>query len=591
MASAAFPLRLAAPPLPLARRDGRVASFEPRRPQASPLVAAVHGRRRATGDRPAAVVRLKAWRSSIGGTQLSSSGSLGSSRLAVYKRDMAALTVQTRYQAEPERERQLERAASRPLPPFQEAERDMPELKLGLRNEVDALPPAVRDSAIAAVSDLGGRVTVGDVAAAAGLKLSEAESALRALAADAQGFLEVSDEGDVLYVLPKNFQAILNQKSLWLKFQPLIKQIQGAAEYLLRVSFGTTLLASIALVYTTIFVLLSEQDNRNQRGGYGGGYYAGPRVSYGPSFYISPLDMFWYWNPNYNRNMRAKLREKKGLNFFEAVFSFVFGDGDPNQGMEAQRWRKIGDYITKQGGVVTAEELAPYLDPPQLNPDAPDDESYMLPVLQRLDGHPEVDEEGHILYRFPSLQRTAKDRGWFGALKRRLQGRPGEEPSEELEDQRPFLLEKQWKFSEAAGSQQALAIGLGAVNLAGVLIVGGLLSLHWIKKCRDPQVAREIGSGLVGFVSRSLPFLQVYAGSFFAIPAIRWLFLQRKNEKIKARNDSRVQRAVSLINAREKAERLEIGSDRIIYSTEKEVSEQDVDAADFDRRLRESGRT
>eukprot|EP00850_Spirogloea_muscicola_P002355 SM000009S23484 [mRNA] locus=s9:235986:240104:- [translate_table: standard] len=588
MASAAFPLRLAAPPLPLARRDGRVTSFEPRRPQASPLAVAVHGRRRGAGGRPAAVVRLGAWRSSIGGTQLSSSDSLGTSRVAVYNGGKVGLTVQSRYQAEPERERQLERAASRPLPPFQEAERDMPELKLGLRNEVDALPPAVRDSAIAAVSDLGGRVTVGDVAAAAGLKLSEAESALRALAADAQGFLEVSDEGDVLYVLPKNFQAILNQKSLWLKFQPLIKQIQGAAEYLLRVSFGTTLLASIALVYTTIFVLLSsarssEQDNRNQRGGYGGGYYAGPRVSYGPSFYISPLDMFWYWNPNYNRNMRAKLREKKGLNFFEAVFSFVFGDGDPNQGMEAQRWRKIGDYITKQGGVVTAEELAPFLDPPQLNPDAQDDESYMLPVLQRLDGHPEVDEEGHILYRFPSLQRTAKDRGWFGALKRRLQGRPGEEPSEELEDQRPFFLEKQWKFSEAAGSQQALAIGLGAVNLAGVLIVGGLL--------RDPQVAREIGSGLVGFVSRSLPFLQAYAGSFFAIPAIRWLFLQRRNEKIKARNDSRVQRAVSLINARKKAERLEIGSDRIIYSTEKEVSEQDVDAADFDRRLRESGRT
>lgn len=75
------------------------------------------------------------------------------------------------------------------------------------------------------------------------------------------------------------------------------------------------------------------------------------------------------------------------------VFSFVFGDGDPNDGLEEKRWKmvlflrkcsfflklfiftttdfnasfnnsQIGQYISSNGGVVTAEELAPFLDVP-----------------------------------------------------------------------------------------------------------------------------------------------------------------------------------------------------------------------------------
>lgn len=58
--------------------------------------------------------------------------------------------------------------------------------------ETDRLPSNVRDRTIQAVNSLGRRVTVGDVAAQAGLKLDEAEKALQALAADTDGFLEVT---------------------------------------------------------------------------------------------------------------------------------------------------------------------------------------------------------------------------------------------------------------------------------------------------------------------------------------------------------------------------------------------------------------
>lgn len=57
--------------------------------------------------------------------------------------------------------------------------------------ESDKLPSDVRKRTMEAVEACGGRVTIGDVASRAGLKLNEAQKALQALAADTDGFLEV----------------------------------------------------------------------------------------------------------------------------------------------------------------------------------------------------------------------------------------------------------------------------------------------------------------------------------------------------------------------------------------------------------------
>lgn len=57
--------------------------------------------------------------------------------------------------------------------------------------ESDKLPTDVRKRTMEAVDGCGGRVTIGDVASRAGLKLNEAQKALQALAADTDGFLEV----------------------------------------------------------------------------------------------------------------------------------------------------------------------------------------------------------------------------------------------------------------------------------------------------------------------------------------------------------------------------------------------------------------
>ncbi|PIA59086.1 hypothetical protein AQUCO_00400146v1 [Aquilegia coerulea] len=448
-------------------------------------------------------------------------------------------------------------------------------IKPGGRIETDRLPTEVRKRAMEAVDSFGGRVTIGDVSSKAGLKLNEAQNALQALAADTGGFLEVSDEGDVLYVFSKDYRSKLVAKSFRLKIEPLLEKSKSVAEYVIRVSFGTALIASIVIVYTTIIALLSssrsDEDNRGRRGG--------RSFDSGFSLNFYPTDLFWFWDPYYYRR-RQRRTDDVGTNFIESVFSFVFGDGDPNEGIEEERWKLIGQYITSNGGVVTAEELAPYLDVPPTD-ETMVDESYILPVLLRFDGRPDVDEEGNILYRFPSLQRTAASQ---------RSGRKeyvGKRWAEFVGGVDKFFKEKQWQFSKTKNTETAMVIGLGGLNLFGVIILGTML--------KNTAVAP---SGFISFVADIFPLLQIYASSFFAIPLFRWFLVRKTNSDIDKRNKAREQRARllefpdqslrrKLLSARDMAQRTVIGQDRIVYSTERDLYDQDYEAREWDQRFQE----
>jgi len=262
------------------------------------------------------------------------------------------------------------------------------------------------------------------------------------------------------------------------------------------------------------------------------------------------------------------------------VFSFVFGDGDPNDGLEEKRWKMIGQYISSNGGVVTAEELAPFLDVPPPSEESKDDESFILPVLLRFQGHPEVDEQGNILYRFPSLQRTASKSGGSREY-------VGTKWSTMFGGVEKYLEEKLWKFSKASASEKAMVAGLGGLNLFGVIILGNLLK----------QMTVTPG-GLISFAAQLYPLLQIYAGSFFAIPLFRWFLVRKTNNNIRKRNKAREQRAQELLSpdsslrrkllsARDMAQRKVITPEEIVYTTQKDLLEQDYEVKEWERRFKE----
>ncbi|MBH8563028.1 hypothetical protein I8748_12680 [Nostoc sp. CENA67] len=402
-----------------------------------------------------------------------------------------------------------------------------------------------------AVEKLGYRVTIGDVATQAGLNVAEAGQGLLTLASDAGGHLQVAETGDIVYQFPRNFREILRNKYLQLRLQEWWKKLWGIIFYLIRIFFGIFLIASIALIIITIIIITtanSDRDSNNRDSNFGGGFFFFP-------------DLFWYLSPNYDthyQERRQTRHHQSNLNFFEAVFSFLFGDGNPNANLEERRWQEIAAVIRNHRGAVVAEQIAPYLDDIG-EVYRQEYEDYMLPVLIRFNGQPTVSPEGQIVYYFPELQ--------VSATKRRRQSIPA------------YLEELPWRFSAASSGQIMLSAGLGIVNFVGALVLGSLL--------RDGTAAAQLG-GLVAFVQGIYWLLLAYGIGFLGIPLVRYFWIQRRNRKISAHNRDRSSRSNLLSNpdaalqqkidyARQFATEKVIGKEDLVYSTETDLLEQEVE--------------
>ncbi len=428
-----------------------------------------------------------------------------------------------------------------------------------------------------AVEQLGYRVTVGDVATQAGLNINLAQQGLLALASDAGGHLQVAESGEIAYLFPKNFRSILRNKFLRLQLQEWWEKVWRVLFYLIRISFGIVLLLSIVLIFVAIALIViginSSSDNnsggggRSDSGGGGGGFSM-------PLFWIGP-DIFWFFDPGYDQRYRRQRAssERSEMNFLEAIFSFLFGDGNPNADLEERRWQEIATVIRNSRGAVAAEQIAPYLD--DIGEGYKRElEDYMLPVLTRFNGRPEVSPDGEIVYHFPELQTTAKAR--------------------EAQPVPAYLRERLWRFSQASSGQIMLAIGLGAMNFVGALVLGSLLK---------GGIAAQLG-GLVAFVQSIYWLLLGYGIGFLAIPLIRYFWIQWKNSQLEAHNQKRQEQAIALNQAdaalqkklayaQQFAAQNVINQEDLVYTSETDLIDQEIERsaqidAEWQRRL-ESG--
>lgn len=413
---------------------------------------------------------------------------------------------------------------------------------------------------VRAVEQLGYRVTVGDVAAKAGINVNLAERGLLALAADVGGHLQVTESGDIAYLFPKNLRAILRNKYLQLQLKEWWEKVWRVLFYLIRISFGIVLLISLFLIFASIFIIvISTNQNRE----YSDDNRSGKGRIFVPNFWFG-MDWFWFlfwdYDTPYQRQQRFQSADGKRtqMNFFEAVFSFLFGDGNPNWNLEERRWQAIATIIRNNKGAVVAEQIAPYLDNIGSGY-ANEFEEYMLPVLARFNGHPKVSPEGQLIYHFPDLQTTAKTN----------------HPQEAVPS---FLREYNWRFSQAESSQIILAAGLGVLNFVGGLVLGSLLK---------EDLAEELG-GLVAFVAWIYPVLIGYGTAFLVVPLVRYFWIQWQNSKIQARNQIRKERANLLIKpsdtlkkklefARLFAAEKVIDNQNLAYTTETDLIEQEIE--------------
>jgi hypothetical protein len=401
-----------------------------------------------------------------------------------------------------------------------------------------------------AVEQLGYRVTCGDVVSHTGIYLEEVRGGLLTLANQTGGHLQVTETGEVIYVLAPDFRQILRRKYIRLQLKEWFDRFFSIGFYLIKMLFGILLIASISIVYLAILALTLTAIFGSDGGDCGDcGDCGGSCV----------LDIFnWGGNTTSDSDSTmttadSQTRRKtprKPLNFLEAVFSVLFGDGNPNADLEQRRWSYIANLIHRQQGVAIGEQIAPYLDDFGKGFDR-EYENYMLPVLTKFNGVPEVSPTGQLVYHFPDLQTTLKDAA---------------HPSKRSPQ---FLRERKWKFSKATPTQLRWSIVLFAANLIGIGILGTML-----------------GSTSSALVSGTMTVLTIYGVGLVVIPFCRYFWVKNRDRQVKQRNKLRRQE-VQLLQQRDLIQskldyaqqfaKQHLISDRdIIYTTEDDVLSQDI---------------
>lgn len=330
-----------------------------------------------------------------------------------------------------------------------------------------------------------------------------------------------------------------------------------------------------------------DRDERDERRGGGGMFRYGmgdfmfdlfyPRTFYSPYYgYYGRVDPY-----DRRQVLEAEQKEERS-GIFEGIYSYIFGDGDPNRNVEEARLREASKVIRRNNGAVTAEQLAPFCDvddPDEMGSKFLVEEGFVLPIVSQLGGRPEVTEDGDIIYIFDDLLVSTR----------------GDDDDLYTNDME-YLEEKSVEFSRNPAIGNIAAAGLGVVNLGGAIYLGQVLS--------SPAIASAQLAGVFGLVQAGYPLLLAYAILFNAIPIARYVYTEKKNAEINARNSARrkwktylevggskLKRKLSAArNFKQKIRKLGKGGEKTVFDTRMNVEEvtqerQKADMKKFDELL------
>lgn len=429
------------------------------------------------------------------------------------------------------------------------------------------MPATEQRLIVQAIKDLGRYVTAGDIATKTGLPILTVNRDLNIVAADCLASLEVSSQGQLFYRFGPLFESAYLKKGLSRFLSGTGKSLFDVAFFLLRVSFGVTLIASLATVAVLIVVAVMSIVQKSSNSGNGTGtanadlglewltdagrffcfsvVYRPTEATTGsapgkPLISSEESDYIAYTQGRY---VPPGTEEVKQQGFVLNCFSYLFGDGNPNARFEEKRWQSIASLIRRSNGAVIAEQLACFTDANRRLEEA------TLPVLVRFDGQPSVTDRGNIVYCFPALQITSA----VDATK--------PEP--------PYLEETRWTFSNQP-AEAFIAVGLLAfTNFVGCM---------WLLRHASSITALHRFNVLIDWLS-------VYALFFLVFPLLRYMVLIVLNFFIDYRNAKRLasyrrlQQATAKLNDAQAfaiARTTPLNS-KVVYSTDKDLLEQQFD--------------
>lgn len=385
---------------------------------------------------------------------------------------------------------------------------------------------------IVGVFKRGGReATVADLVAATGLPKARVDEALREVADEYGARLRVTESGELLYSFPRGFS------SRYTGFRPRAKRLLRAAGKVLATFLKWAFKVWIMLMlvgYFVVFVAIAlvalfasmagSRDSDGKRSGDGGGglFMAG-RL-------LDMVIQLWFYSQLGKAPGERKAERKKPLH--RAVFSFVFGDGDPNAGWDEVERRAVIAYLKTHKGVIGLQEFM------IITGKSPGEaEAAITRYCREFEGSPEVTDEGVIYYRFESILRAKDKTSGSSALPPKKPWTPSSNPKKLDRWFRVFNV-----FNAAFGGYflynalttvQNVDWGLTITNARGVVhegIWGGFSYLYAVAAWLLSKVGVTDFSSAIGWGLGAVPL--AFAVLFFLIPMLRKPGIAAHNARI-----------------------------------------------------------
>lgn len=264
---------------------------------------------------------------------------------------------------------------------------------------------AVRNKIVSALRKRKLEATVTDLVATTGLPNYQVQQTMNSVADEYQGQMRVTESGEILYYFPTGM------RSRYRGFGPAFKRffrgfLSTSAKVL---SFAFKIWIMVMLIgYFVIFVGLlllamlasiagsaatNSQGRSRGRDGLGfGGFFIVTRV-------IQIFIELWLYSSLTKGQGQA--RRRRGRPLHKSVFSYVFGEGDPNPDWETVQKKAIIKYIQGNKGIVTVDEIVCLT-----GLDHNRSQELLNGYLVEFEGEPDVTQEGTLYYRFTELMKS-----------------------------------------------------------------------------------------------------------------------------------------------------------------------------------------
>ncbi|MDR1947842.1 MAG: hypothetical protein LBQ38_00445 [Spirochaetaceae bacterium] len=376
--------------------------------------------------------------------------------------------------------------------------------------------------------------TVADIVAGTALPLATVRELAEVAADEYSARLEVTESGEIRYSFPRGFTSKYRgfRVGLGKLLEGLKKGVKTGAAFVFKVwimvmlvgYFALFMLIALASLLLSVAARSSGSDNRssNRGGGIGGMYMA--------SSIFNMIIRIWFYtellkpaDSRYARNRGGARPGRRPL--YKAIFSFVFGDGDPNADWSGREKQGVIAYIQANRGVISLPE---FMTLTGLTPG--EAEERISAYCVEFGGLPEATEDGTLVYRFdPLLLRSDTRNLSFPGLSAPIK-----------------------RLKSFSSNQKKMNLWFSLIN--GVnLVFGGYFLFNALNTGHIiTQAHFEASSYLYGltyilssqFIQNPLPALAfglglvplVFSFLFWLIPALRYFLTKKENEEIKLEN-------------------------------------------------------